>query len=305
VVVEQAQPPGLLIVNGEFVGRWSSTNAVTFEVAPDTEGKVSLVNCSFWGPIDRCVWMRSPRGTFSASACHFVHWDIGGAGSPALQLDAGRAILQACTFEQDNLHVRIGPDVTSAILTANQAPGGLRVDNHAGQRVQMGLNSEDPVVWTPEARAHYRLEMGVPGDARYLRGWHSPERDTRPYRWTTAASRLLLPALPGQPCELTLDAHVPAAAAAPATGLYLAGQRLCGLTNGTTTVTLPPAQGDPIELELRANPWVPRQVVAGSQDERALGVQVFSITLRAPNAGRETFRANAGQWPDRPASPQP
>ena len=59
VVVEQAQAPGLLITNGEFVGRWSSTNAVCVEIGPKVAGKVSLVNCSFLGPIDRCVWMRS------------------------------------------------------------------------------------------------------------------------------------------------------------------------------------------------------------------------------------------------------
>ena len=60
VLVEQAQPPGLLITNGEFVGRWSSTDSVCIEIGPQVEGKVSLTNCSFWGPIDRCIWMRSP-----------------------------------------------------------------------------------------------------------------------------------------------------------------------------------------------------------------------------------------------------
>ncbi|MCX8107646.1 MAG: glycoside hydrolase family 55 protein, partial [Verrucomicrobiae bacterium] len=66
VVVEQAQLPGLLITNGEFVGRWGSKTAVCLEVAPGAEGKVSLVNCSFWGPIDRCVWMRARGGQFTA-----------------------------------------------------------------------------------------------------------------------------------------------------------------------------------------------------------------------------------------------
>jgi hypothetical protein len=143
VVVEQAQPPGLLILNGEFVGRWSSTNAVCLEIGPAVKGKVSLVNCSFWGPIDRCVWMRSPVGQFTASACNFVDWDNRGAGSPAIQLDAGKAIVQGCTFSRTNLHVQVGSNVTSAILTANQAAGGLRVENHIGKRAQMGLNEGD------------------------------------------------------------------------------------------------------------------------------------------------------------------
>ena len=143
VVVEQAQPPGLLISNGEFVGRWSSTNAVCLEIGPAVEGKVSLVNCSFWGPIDRCVWMRSPVGQFTASACNFVHWDVRGVGSPAIQLDAGKAIVQGCTFSQTTLHIQVGSNVTSAILTANQAAGGFHVENHIGQRAQMGLNEAE------------------------------------------------------------------------------------------------------------------------------------------------------------------
>ena len=80
VLVEQAQPPGLLITNGEFVGRWSSTDSVCIEIGPKCEGKVSLSNCSFWGPIDRCIWMRSSIGQLAANTCHFVHWDNHGAG---------------------------------------------------------------------------------------------------------------------------------------------------------------------------------------------------------------------------------
>jgi len=60
VLVEQAQSPGLLITNGEFVGRWGSADSVCLEIGPQMQGKVSLVNCTFWGPIDRCIWMRSP-----------------------------------------------------------------------------------------------------------------------------------------------------------------------------------------------------------------------------------------------------
>jgi len=140
VVVEQAQPPGLLISNGEFVGRWSSTDAVCLEIGPKMEGKVSLVNCSFWGPIDRCVWMKSGTGHFTASACHFVNWDNRGVGSPAIQLDAGKTIIQGCSFAQKGLNVQINSNVVSAILTANQAPEGFHVNNQAGKHTQSGLN---------------------------------------------------------------------------------------------------------------------------------------------------------------------
>jgi hypothetical protein len=140
MLVEQAQAPGLLITNGEFVGRWGGTDSVCLEVGPNVVGKVSLVNCSFWGPIDRCVWMRSPLGHFSASACHFVHWDNNGKGVPAIQLDAGKSLVQGCTFTQEGTHVQVGAKVKSAILTANQAEGGFRTKNDAGNRLQTLAN---------------------------------------------------------------------------------------------------------------------------------------------------------------------
>ena len=189
VVVEQAQPPGLLISNGEFVGRWSSTDAVCLDIGPKVEGKVSLVNCSFWGPIDRCVWMQSAAGQFTASACHFVHWDNRGVGSPAIQLDAGKAIVQGCTFAQEGLNVQVGSNVVSAILTANQAAGGFRVDNQAGKRTQSALNEEDAIAWTREALAHYQVGIGGRGRRTLPPGMARQGRGQRTLPLVGAASR--------------------------------------------------------------------------------------------------------------------
>jgi hypothetical protein len=303
VVVEQAQPAGLLISNGEFVGRWSSTDAVCLEVGPEAEGKVSLVNCSFWGPIDRCVWMRSASGQFTASACHFVHWDNRGEGSPAIQLDAGKAIVQGCTFNQENLHVAVGSNVTSAILTANQAAGGFRVENHAGRRAQIALNEEDSIEWTTEARGHYRIEVGGAGDGRYLQGWHGPERSGRPFRWSMPLSRLVLPVNPGVSYSLTIEAELPKSALAADAGLYLDGKMIVPLTQGVPiTATLPPSSTDRLRLELRCQGWVPQKLVPGSQDPRTLGVQGFAVTMRAEGAGARLFHANTGRWIDTTAS---
>ncbi|MFV2067796.1 MAG: glycosyl hydrolase family 28-related protein [Pirellulales bacterium] len=134
VLVEQSQPYGLLITNGEFVGRWGSGDAVGVEIAEKAGGKVSLQNCSFWGPIDRCIWQRSPHAQITASGCNFVNWDIAKKGSSAIQIDAGAAIIQGNTFAGEKLHVVVGEKVRSAILMGNQAPAGLRVKNHAGKR---------------------------------------------------------------------------------------------------------------------------------------------------------------------------
>jgi hypothetical protein len=297
VVVEQAQPPGLLISNGEFVGRWSSTDAVCLDIGPRVEGKVSLVNCSFWGPIDRCVWMQSPAGQFTASACHFVNWDNRGVGSPAIQLDVGKAIIQGCTFAQEGLNVEVRSNVLSAILTANQAAGGFRVYNQAGRRTQSALNEEEAVAWPPEALAHYQLGIGSQGDGRYLQGWHGSEGGSDPSRWSAPVSRLLLPVVPGEPYTITLEVKVPAQAITPEAGLYLEGKRIAPLpTNNVLTASLPSCPGDRVRLELRVGGWVPQRAVAGSGDPRTLGIRVSRLTMRSASGGTRVFNANTGTW---------
>lgn len=295
VVVEQAQPPGLLICNGEFVGRWGSTNAVCLEIAPGAEGKVSLANCSFWGPINRCVWMRSAAGQFTASACHFVNWDNRGEDAPAIQLDAGRAIVQGCTFAQDGVAVAVAPAVTSAILTGNQAAGGFRVENGAGARTQLGFNEPDPVPWIDAARGHYRITVGATGDGRYLQGVHGQEKSDRPFRWTTGNSRLVLPVPPGKPVTVTLEVQAPSQALSPEAGVYLAGKRLSGIEAGKPVVVRVPASTeDRVRLELRSAGWVPRAKNPGSQDPRTLGLQLYAITVKADGATGEPFAVNGG-----------
>jgi hypothetical protein len=309
VLVEQAQPPGLLITNGEFVGRWSSTDSVCVEVGPQVEGKVSLVNCSFWGPIDRCVWMQSPVGQFTASASHFVHWDNHGKGAPAIQLDAGKAMVQGCTFAQAGIHVAAGEKVRSAILTGNQAEGGFRVENRAGVRVQLLANEVDPLEATPEARSHYHIQIGEPGDAQYLRQWNGREHrgsgtPRRTVRWSTACSLLDLPVLPGKPYEIVLELSTPKEAESPDAGLYLNGKRIAVLAPGKEKLvaSLPPSSNDRIVLELRCRGWIPKQLHAGSKDDRILGVQVFGVTMRAAGSADKVFDANQGEW-RRPTGP--
>ncbi|HYG35032.1 MAG TPA: glycosyl hydrolase family 28-related protein [Clostridia bacterium] len=297
LVVQQAQPPGLLICNGEFVGRWSSTNSVCAEIEPEVEGKVSLVNCSFWGPIDRCVWMRSPTGQFTASACNFVDWDNGGIGSPAIQVDAGKAIVQGCTFSRDKVHVAVSSNVVSAILTGNQAEGGFRVNNQAGVRAQIALNEEDHLQWTKAARLNYQVELGKNGDGRYLENWHGPENADRPFRWSGAASRFILPVAPGKRYTVTLELDAPPQALNDAAGLYLKGKKIAPLKEGSTLVAnLPASRDDRVELELRCNSWVPQKTIPNSNDFRALGVQAFKLTMRSSSKDGKLFNANTGEW---------
>jgi len=302
VLVEQAQSAGLLITNGEFVGRWGSQDAVCLEIGEQAKGKVSLVNCSFWGPIDRCVWMKSPVGQFTASACHFVNWDIGGTDAPAIQIDAGRTIVQGCTFAKEATHVQVAEPVRSALLVGNQATGGFVVENFAGTRTQLAANETSPVEWNAEAKKHYRIDVGMEGDGAYLRRWHGREPGAagKPptSRWSTAESQLRLPVIPGESYTLTLDLSVPAAAVSPDAGLFLDGQKLAAIQAGANTVTaqLPPTRGAEVVLKLVAAGWVPSRLNVGSKDQRLLGVKLSQITMRGQSAGSRVFQANTGAW---------
>lgn len=305
VVVEQAQAPGLLITNGEFVGRWSSTDAVTVDIGPRVTGKVSLQNCSFWGPIDRCVVMRAGAGQFTASGCNFVSWDQRHQQSPAIQIDAGAAIVQGCTFGPGDVHVRVAKGVRSAIVMGCQADAGVTVENQAGERAQLVANQPDPVRWTAAARARYAIDVGSTGDSRYLRRWYAPERvpvegRVRTQRWSTPASSLSLPVAPGRAYTLRLELTVPAGARAADAGLYLGGLRLATLPRGdrlaTITASLPPSAVDRVTLALRCKGWVPRTTLPGSQDDRELGLAVYRATMTARGSSGRTFNANTGEW---------
>jgi len=282
VLVEQCQPPGLLITNGEFVGRWGSRSAVTLEIRPKVTGLVSLVNCSFWGPIDRCVSVESKIGQLVLSACHFCEWDVGMQGSAAVELLGGRAILQGCTFQQEGRWaVRIGPQVESVVLSGVQAKGRFFLQNQAPERTTIQAVPTSLPQIVQKARTHYRIHLGEPGDDHFLLLWHGREKGERPFRWSCARSFLLLPITPGEEQQVIVEAAVPAHLPAGSFCLYLGEQKLAELRTGKTELTVPAQPADEICLEIRGPGWVPAQRDPRSRDARILGVQVFAVTVRS------------------------
>lgn len=306
VLVEQCQLAGLLITNGEFVGRWSSTDSVCVEIAESVSGgKVSLNNCSFWGPIDRCIWMRSEAAQVTANACHFCNWDFSFTGRPAVEIDAGKAIIQGCTFLDGDTHVAVGPAVRSAILTANQAEGGFRFKNQAGARTQAALNEEFTVAWPDGAANAYAIDIGAAGDRAYLTRWYGREKGQDPddpastMRWATVGSRFLLPVTPGVAYNVTVHVGIPEHAVDAAAGLYLGDERIAAFpeTAGPAVVTgvIPATDASEVALELRALSWRPCDVMPGNGDSRTLTVNCSRIEMRAADAPEDAplFDANS------------
>lgn len=305
ILVEQCQPPGLLITNGEFVGRWGSTDSVTIEIGDEVRGKVQLSNCSFWGPIDRCIWMHGDSAHLIANACNFLHWDNNGQNQPALDLAKGKAIVQGCSFGEGTVNARVDKEMKSAIFMANQAPDGFNVDNQAGSRTQTVGNELSSVQWTDKAKLHYRINIGEDGSKRYIKKFHGQEMmpwkdKPRPSRWSRDNSELVLPVVPGKQYALSMDISVPGFAVSEDAGLYLNGKRIAIFPSedksATVTAIIPPQASDKVTLTIRVKGWVPAQTIPGNADGRTLGARVYSAIMRASGQKGEIFNANTGEW---------
>ena len=301
--VDAIQPMGLLVTGGQFVS-FMGEEPVQVRVAPTSAGSVRFVNCAFWGPAHHNAIVEG-TGFVSFSDCYFSSDLDATEGRPLLVARSGRLQVNNSTFATAQPSIELGEGVTHAIVRGNNAPLGLQVINRAPRTV-IADNEDDPVQWSPEARAHYRLDVGAPGDGRYLAGWQGAEGawmgeqgDTG--RWSRGESRFRLPVNPGTAYRVTLAAGVPPEALNPACGLYLGEDCLIPLREtgaGNYEGTLPAQEGEEVTLVLRATGWVPAEHQPGSSDNRTLGMSVRGLTLRAQGAGARCFDANTGLWLD-------
>lgn len=270
-------------------------------------GKISLSNSSFWGPLDRCIWQRSSASQVTVIGSNFCAWDNGGVGSAAIEIEAGKAIIQGNTFAEGETQVRVAAEVESAIITGNQATAGLVVENHAGARTQTAANELSPVVWTKAAKLHYRVEVGSAGDRAYVRKWHAQEAGgewtDRPCskRWSRAESLLILPVVPGRRYTIALELYMPAYAISPDDGIYLGEQRLAEFPDqvgsAVVTASLPAVRTEELVLTVRCKGWCPKDLMAGNLDTRVLGIGLRRVTLRAALwPPKRLFDACRGAW---------
>ncbi len=136
VLVEDCEPQGILITNGEFVA--SDRGRAFLDVAPTNAGTVQLSNCSFWGPC-ATVALVEGTGTVSLNQCTFHNH---GEPKDAWTIDArgGDLIVIGCRFGNKRPDIRLGNNVKTAVITGNVFLLEKRIENLSEGDVQEGLN---------------------------------------------------------------------------------------------------------------------------------------------------------------------
>ncbi len=142
VKVEQIQPMGLLISNGQFVCMHGDQR---IEVLVDKTcgGSVRLVNCAFWGPARQCVVSHS-RSFVSLSDCYLS--SSGRQKNPGVSLveaDGGKLQVRGCSFGSDEPCIALRQGLQQAIITENNGVRGLEILNQIGERAVIANNEPE------------------------------------------------------------------------------------------------------------------------------------------------------------------
>ncbi len=139
VWVEETQPPGLLITNGEFVtfNAEEPTEIVTTE---SFTGVVQFNNCSFWGPAHRNALIRGD-GFVSFQQCNFDNWGKDDPSAHALRIEGGEINISTCRFRRPKPQIFLGPNVSNGVIMGNHFNRIMTVTNQSKGDIKMGLNS--------------------------------------------------------------------------------------------------------------------------------------------------------------------
>jgi hypothetical protein len=142
VKVEEIQPMGLLISNGQFVCMHGDER-IEVLVEKTCGGSVRLVNCAFWGPARQCVVSHS-RSFVSVSECYLS--SSGREKNPGVSLveaDGGKLQVRGCSFGSDEPCIALRKGLKHAIVTENNGVRGVEILNEIGE--QAAIANNEPV----------------------------------------------------------------------------------------------------------------------------------------------------------------
>ena len=141
VLVESADPWGILIANAEFTAFSQSGFGPTYGnhtqiiVAPSNKGAVRITNSAFWGPSVSNADI-SGTGSVGFESCIFNAWDAGSSGAASIHAHAGATVsVRGCEWQNqfpNAPHVLLDAGVKKAIVSECIIEGPqLIVDNGA------------------------------------------------------------------------------------------------------------------------------------------------------------------------------
>lgn len=138
MLVEQLQPMGLLVTNGQFVA-FTGDNPIQVVIENTCTGSVRLVNCAFWGPSRQNVVSHS-QGFVSLSDCYFGTWIKTDLPRPLIEADNGRLQIRGCSFSTSEPSIALHQGVIHAIVSDNNGIAGVSVCNEIGARAVLRDN---------------------------------------------------------------------------------------------------------------------------------------------------------------------
>ncbi|MCF7709434.1 MAG: hypothetical protein K9N52_11095 [Verrucomicrobia bacterium] len=140
VVADRAQKWGILITNGEFVcGQLRPDQALKRSGILTTEnfdGSLQLSNCSFWGFFTH-ILEENGSGFVSMNQ---ITINNNTPGEPCVLVNGGRASISQSFFNTKGPHVRVNESVVKVGINNNFAPGGVKIENDAGDKVSTNGN---------------------------------------------------------------------------------------------------------------------------------------------------------------------
>jgi len=138
IVVDEIQPMGLLITNGQFVA-FEGENPVEVVINPTCAGSVRLQNCDFWGPAVQNVVSHS-KSFVSLGNCYFSSGRPKNPGKALVEADGGKLQVQGCSFATPEPSILLGKGLKHAIITGNNGVKGVTITNQIGDRAIIANN---------------------------------------------------------------------------------------------------------------------------------------------------------------------
>jgi hypothetical protein len=137
-VVDEIQPMGLLITNGQFVA-FNGENPTEIVINATCTGSVRLQNCDFWGPAVQNVVSHS-KSFVSLSNCYFSSGRPNNPGKTLVEADGGKLQVQGCSFATAEPSILLGNGLKHAVVTGNNGVKGVTITNQIGDRAILSNN---------------------------------------------------------------------------------------------------------------------------------------------------------------------